>query len=986
MSDEVKMEKGRRKRRGKRKGQQGQQGQQEQDFVPGETYEGDINPEPVPIPSVEVEEKKGFKDPEEFLCPIVQDGAMEDPVVAPDGYTYEEEVIKNWFALKKTNYWISPMTGKPFSDETLIANRTLLSLIKNFPDYKKKILEAMEEKHAKEMEGLQRQLTGLETLSSSLKQKLQEAQEKQRESEHLTEKAMAQVREVTEQLSLVEAGVRQKDEKHKESLLVISRLEKELAQARSQIGDSKQQQAESTDPAEIQYYVDKYLSTESPKDPEEKKSLNSKVEQHEEGLVSQKISSKQATAVDSAKKQQSNVKSIFVNKVNFFKKSLQNVKSTFVNKFNSLEKSLEEARLRGARGRHEESYLKFGPSVLKSFLIYGAVILGILLLPKFLARQTRQFDPSRSDEGANDYLSSVNILPVSTLPSEGQMPVVDYNPYNIEGAINTQLSETNEELEIAKQAEEFYQSGRASLTGVGAPENYVEALKFFEKAGDMGHIEAQHQAGNLYSQGKKGVLQDLQKAAEWWAKAVVGWRRAAEQGNKEAQYRLGRCYEEGQGGEKDFAQALFWFQKAAEQEMGVAQFSIGMLYENGGPGVEKNPDLAQEYYQKAAKLGYELANTYLKPKVKGSIVPPKEVKPPKSDAKIPVAKQAQELFQLGNSYRETDIGRAREFWEEAGNLGHPGAQFNLGNFYAQGLGDLKDSKKAVEWWTKAADRGYVGAQFNLGLSYDEGEGVEKDFKQAAHWFKKAAEQGFKHACSKLGSYYEEGLGVEKNHEQAVYWWQEAARLGSSKAKNILQTMDHDIPVASIGEKAVTRSSDAFFQPISVSQMYELGKSYALGQGVPRNPEEAVKWWQKAAEQENVAAQFNLGVCYENGVGVLQNSELAVFWYTKAAEQGHAVAQYYLGNCYAQGEGVPKDYQLALHWYIKAAEQGVRESCFFIGDLYRHGHGVVKDAKQAEAWYAKAKNLDGSLEEKYDVPAVIMVTRIIEESMPVPRLG
>ena len=39
-------------------------------------------------------------------------------------------------------------------------------------------------------------------------------------------------------------------------------------------------------------------------------------------------------------------------------------------------------------------------------------------------------------------------------------------------------------------------------------------------------------------------------------------------------------------------------------------------------------------------------------------------------------------------------------------------------------------KKAVEWYREAAEQGHAGAQFNLGVCYANGEGMSKDVGQA----------------------------------------------------------------------------------------------------------------------------------------------------------------------------------------------------------------------------------------------------------------
>ena len=46
-------------------------------------------------------------------------------------------------------------------------------------------------------------------------------------------------------------------------------------------------------------------------------------------------------------------------------------------------------------------------------------------------------------------------------------------------------------------------------------------------------------------------------------------------------------------------------------------------------------------------------------------------------------------------------------------------------------------------------------------------------------------------------------------------------------------------------------------------------------------EEAVKWYQKAAQQGYHIAQKKLAQIYRNGNGVIQNSEMARYWSDRA---------------------------------------------------------------------------------------------------------
>ena len=133
----------------------------------------------------------------------------------------------------------------------------------------------------------------------------------------------------------------------------------------------------------------------------------------------------------------------------------------------------------------------------------------------------------------------------------------------------------------------------------------------------------------------------------------------------------------------------------------------------------------------------------------------------------------------------------------------------------------------------------------------------------------------------------------------------------------------------------------------------LGSCYYNGHGVTQDYYEAVKWYRKAAEQGDADAQYNLGVCYERGQGVTQDYYEAVKWYRKAADQGDADAQNNLGVCYDYGHGVTQDYKEAVKWYRKAADQGDADAQCNLGSCYYNGHGVTQDYKEAVKWYRKA---------------------------------
>lgn len=92
-----------------------------------------------------------------------------------------------------------------------------------------------------------------------------------------------------------------------------------------------------------------------------------------------------------------------------------------------------------------------------------------------------------------------------------------------------------------------------------------------------------------------------------------------------------------------------------------------------------------------------------------------------------------------------------------------------------------------------------------------------------------------------------------------------------------------------------------------------------------------------AVQGDAQAKYELGDAYYLGNhGLPKNHEQAVFWYQKAAEQGHAQAQNSLGFMYHTGQGVPRDYAQARFWFLKAAKQGDAEAKRNLEFMDSHG--------------------------------------------------
>lgn len=67
--------------------------------------------------------------PHSFRCPITS-GVMSDPVILPDGFSYEREAIAKWIEGRQT----SPCTGKRLDIIFLLPNHTLRDAIREVCD------------------------------------------------------------------------------------------------------------------------------------------------------------------------------------------------------------------------------------------------------------------------------------------------------------------------------------------------------------------------------------------------------------------------------------------------------------------------------------------------------------------------------------------------------------------------------------------------------------------------------------------------------------------------------------------------------------------------------------------------------------------------------------------------------------------------------------------------------------------------------------
>ena len=171
------------------------------------------------------------------------------------------------------------------------------------------------------------------------------------------------------------------------------------------------------------------------------------------------------------------------------------------------------------------------------------------------------------------------------------------------------------------------------VKGVGA-QNYEEAIKWYRKAAEQGHADAQANLRVLSARGGAPALRseqintdDVQAVRLDYrstpteeinfdgrhtisrsfgrhnVRTFLHYQRAAQQGDTTAQNNIGVMYANGIGVDQDHEEAINWFRQAGQQGDTTAQNSIGVMYANG-IGVDKDYRQAFHWFNQAAEQGY----------------------------------------------------------------------------------------------------------------------------------------------------------------------------------------------------------------------------------------------------------------------------------------------------------------------------------------------------------------------------------------------
>ncbi|KNZ64449.1 hypothetical protein VP01_1028g3 [Puccinia sorghi] len=246
---------------------------------------------------------------------------------------------------------------------------------------------------------------------------------------------------------------------------------------------------------------------------------------------------------------------------------------------------------------------------------------------------------------------------------------------------------------------------------------------------------------------------------------------------------------------------------------------------------------------------------------------------------------------------------------------------------------------------------YSDAQFFLANCLGNGSlGLGVDHEKAYNLYVQASKQNHPAATYRTAVCNELGAGTRKDSQRAVLFYRKASALGDTAG------------------------------------MYKLGMILLGGLlGQPKNPQEALLWLKRAAQQadeDNPHALHELAQIYEkpplvtvgptptpNGKHanstsgastpqisyLVQRDEASIGWYTKAAERGDAESELALSGWYLTGsEGVLRQSDSEAYlWARRAASKGLPKAEYAVGYYAEVGIGVKQDIEEAKRWYMRA---------------------------------
>ena len=254
----------------------------------------------------------------------------------------------------------------------------------------------------------------------------------------------------------------------------------------------------------------------------------------------------------------------------------------------------------------------------------------------------------------------------------------------------------------------------------------------------------------------------------------------------------------------------------------------------------------------------------------------------------------------------------------------PAESVDVEDLFRRGMSliEARKYKVGIPYLTQAANLGYSKAQFQLALCYDNERGVKYDGEKIFTLLLNAAEQGHFPALTLLV----EVCITDKKYE---YIYQKLIAL----LLNVAEGQPFDVLDALIGDifSRFKKNDSAFESAISLIQESLGNENLFALDWIEKICARAKKQYLafgiflKLANERHQYALYKVGWAYDHGNGVEKNPDEAIKCFEKAAKQAEPNALFELANKYSSGEGVPFDILKAIELWQAAADKGHKDA-------------------------------------------------------------
>ena len=373
------------------------------------------------------------------------------------------------------------------------------------------------------------------------------------------------------------------------------------------------------------------------------------------------------------------------------------------------------------------------------------------------------------------------------------------------------------------------------------------------------------------------------------------------------EYRAGYAFETGIGNDQNYYRAEIHYRNS---NCPASNYRIGCLIKNRH--IDGTPNRAFKCFNKSALKGYcpavfELAECYIRGfgtnrdiskafelllktyrdetshELKNRIIDKIQTLPDSLEIESPekefIIGMVKEALSNDRNYNE-----AASYYKAAGDRGQKDAIFRMGV-----LNEIENKpESAINWYSKLFNSDYPQSLIRLGILCFKGIGTKTDVNLAFKFFKKAADLGEPHGALWSAIMIECGISTEYGSSESVELYESAYNNG--------------IKTAALFLGLLFRNNNS---------------------GIPKNLVKAHEWFLKATKNGDGRALYELGKMYENGIGVPKDISKARKLYGQANSFGCSVLN---------GTTTPLDYQQFLidniqeNYYLYINSFSLFDSC------------------------------------------------------------